>query len=54
MDRESETREPASPSSLPGYVIGKGDLFLRDPQDHLAWLDDDVAAVLDMDRLVMS
>src|SRR3972149_4903438 len=49
MHREAKTREPASPFEPAGYGVGKGDLLLCDPQDHLPGLDDDVAAVLDVD-----
>ena len=49
MDRKAKTREPAPPFEPAGYVVGKGDLLLRDPQDDLAGVDDDVAAILDVD-----
>ena len=48
MDRQTESREPASAFKAAGDIVGKGDLFLRDPQDHLAGFDNDIAAILDV------
>ena len=35
VNGEPEPREPASPFKPAGYIVGNGDFFFRDTQDHL-------------------
>jgi len=48
MNSQAKTRKPASAFEPAGYIIGEGDFFLRDPQDHLPGFDGDIPAVFDM------
>ena len=49
MDSKAESRKSASSFEATGDVIGQGDLFARDPKDHLARLDHYKTFVLHMD-----
>jgi len=51
MNRQAKTRKSASPFKPAGYVVGEGDLFFRDPQDHLSRLYDHVIAVFHVNNL---
>src|SRR5574337_400583 len=51
MDGQPKTRESASAFKPTGYIIGKGNFFLRNPQDHLAWFNNYGTAVLHMHGL---
>ena len=46
MNREAKTRKSAPPFKPAGYVVGKRDLFSRDPQDHLSRLYNYIIAVV--------
>jgi len=51
MNREAKTCKSAPPFKSAGYVVGKGDLFSRDTQDHLSRFYDYIIAVFHMNNL---
>ncbi len=48
MNRQPKTRKSASPFKTAGYIVGKSDLFFRDPQDHLTWFYNYITAGFNM------
>jgi hypothetical protein len=48
MNSKSKTRKSAPAFKPARDIIGERDLFFRDPQDHLARLYHDIAAILNM------
>lgn len=48
VNSEPKSRKPASSFKPAGYIIGKGNFFSRDPQNHLTWLYNHVAAVFNV------
>ncbi len=46
MDGQPEPRKSASSFKPAGYIIGKGNFFFRDAQNHLTRLYHDITAVL--------
>ncbi len=51
VDRQSETRKPASPFKPSGDIVGKGNFFLRDTQYHLAGFYHDIASVFNVNLI---